>query len=67
MGVGVWGWGDGPHPPIPNPQSPIPNPQSPLKLLKFIFSLLFIHKKILVYIYQLGIMIFLIFHIIYIF
>jgi len=26
MGVGVWGLGDGPQPPIPNPQSPIPNP-----------------------------------------
>ena len=35
-----------------------------LKLLKFIFSLLFIHKKLL-YIYQFGIMIFLIFHNIY--
>jgi len=27
--VGVLGLGDGPPPPIPNPQSPIPNPQSP--------------------------------------
>jgi len=25
--VGVWGFGFGPKPPIPNPQSPIPNPQ----------------------------------------
>jgi len=25
--VGAGGLGDGPHPPIPNPQSPIPNPQ----------------------------------------
>jgi len=30
MGVGVWGLGDWPKPPIPNPQSPIPNPQSPI-------------------------------------
>jgi len=30
LGFGVWGWGDGPQPPIPNPQSPIPNPQSPM-------------------------------------
>jgi len=27
LGLGVWGLGFGPHPPIPNPQSPIPNPQ----------------------------------------
>jgi len=25
--LGVGGWGVGPPPPIPNPQSPIPNPQ----------------------------------------
>jgi len=25
--LGVWGFGDGAQPPIPNPQSPIPNPQ----------------------------------------
>jgi len=25
LGVGVWGMGLGPQPPIPNPQSPIPN------------------------------------------
>jgi len=28
--LGVGGWGFGPHPPTPNPQSPIPNPQSPI-------------------------------------
>jgi len=28
-GLGFWGCGYGPQPPIPNPQSPIPNPQSP--------------------------------------
>jgi len=33
LGVGVWGWGDWPQPPIPNPQSPIPNPQSPIFLI----------------------------------
>jgi len=27
MGIGDWGFGHGPNPPIPNPQSPIPNPQ----------------------------------------
>jgi hypothetical protein len=27
--VVVGGWGFGPHPQTPNPQSPIPNPQSP--------------------------------------
>jgi len=27
LGVGVWGIGPNPQPPIPNPQSPIPNPQ----------------------------------------
>jgi len=27
LGLGVWGFGFGPQPPIPNPQSPIPNPQ----------------------------------------
>jgi hypothetical protein len=32
--LGVWAWGLGPHPPIPNPQSPIPNPQSPFNNLK---------------------------------
>ncbi len=26
-GLGIWGLGFGPQPPIPNPQSPIPNPQ----------------------------------------
>jgi len=31
LGVGVWGMGPTPQPPIPNPQSPIPNPQSPKK------------------------------------
>jgi len=30
FGFGVWGFGDWPHTPIPNPQSPIPNPQSPI-------------------------------------
>jgi len=35
--VGFWGWGVGPHPQPPNPQSPIPNPQSPIyKLFYFI-------------------------------
>jgi hypothetical protein len=32
---GLWfgGWGFGPNPQTPNPQSPIPNPQSPIYLL----------------------------------
>jgi len=30
LGLGVWGFGPTPQPPIPNPQSPIPNPQSPI-------------------------------------
>jgi len=29
----VWGFGDWPKSPIPNPQSPIPNPQSPILFL----------------------------------
>jgi len=28
--MGGGGWGFGPWPPTPNPQSPIPNPQSPI-------------------------------------
>jgi len=28
MGIGDWGLGIGPNPPIPNPQSPIPNPHN---------------------------------------
>jgi len=32
LGLGVWGWGYWPQPPIPNPQSPIPNPQLLLKI-----------------------------------
>jgi len=35
LGFGVGGWGDGPHPPIPNPQSPIPNPQKITLLVYF--------------------------------
>jgi len=44
LGIGDWGLGVGPNPgsPIPNPQSPIPNIFYILKLINFLFLVLFI-------------------------